>query len=91
MSEDFKGGLRFIVILVGIMTVVMGALLLVDAYGQSKIDRCIEQSEARYDLNWERECSRLERGEDCALPGDIADALKDERLAANNLCVLRNN
>lgn len=85
--------MKAILSLIGVILVMFATLALMsfgfDAYNQSRADDCLTAVEAAYDANWEGECARLERGAECALPGDIADTLKAERVASNTLCVDR--
>lgn len=85
--------MKAILSLIGVMLVMFATLALMslgfDAYNQSRTDACLTTAEAAYDANWEGECARLERGAECALPSDIANTLKAERVEANTVCAIR--
>ena len=50
---------------------------------RSNYDMCISAAARFYLVNWEGECGRLNRGENCALPKTLADSIensyKDEK------------
>lgn len=48
---------------------------------------CIEQSRQSYSERWEQSCERLKRGEDCALPDDIAKTYESDRQIAEENCI----
>lgn len=40
---------------------------------KDKYKACLDDAEANYQYNWERDCKRLKRGKNCALPIRLAD------------------
>lgn len=55
---------------------------------RARYDTCLERARLNYTTNWDRECSRLGRLSDCALPGGLAKSHDDYLKHRQELCAI---